>query len=116
MPERTVAQMLSGKSENNLFPEYEATDTDSRRTAIDDTSFSPEVKAKVRGWHIRSDNLLSDLDAMLARRRRVLMATSMWGGGGVILPSLRKTMRTWAWAWAQGEGEGSGSGSDSGQR
>ena len=72
MPERTVAQMLSGKSENNLFPEYEATDADSRRTAIDDTSFSPEVKAKVRGWHIRSDNLLSDLDAMLARRRRAV--------------------------------------------
>ena len=72
MPERTVAQMLSGKSENNLFPEYESTDADSRRTAIDDTSFSPEVKAKVRGWHIRSDNLLSDLDAMLARRRRAV--------------------------------------------
>ena len=65
MPERTVAQMLSGKSENNLFPEYEATDTgDSRRTAIDDTSFSPEVKAGAR-WHIRSDNLLSILDAMI---------------------------------------------------
>ena len=72
MPERTVAQMLSGKSENNLFPEYQATDTDSRRTAIDDTSFSPEVKAKVRGWHIRSDNLLADLDAMLALRRRAI--------------------------------------------
>ena len=51
---------------------------------------------------------------MLARLRRVLMAASMWGGGGVILPSLRKTMRTWAWAWAQGEGEGEGEGSDSG--
>ena len=72
MPERTVAQMLSGKSENNLFPEYEATDADSRRTAIDDTSFSPEVKAKVRGWHIRSDNLLADLDAMIALRRRAV--------------------------------------------
>ena len=32
--------------------------------------------------------------AVLGRRRRVLMTASMCGGGGVILPSLRKTMRT----------------------
>ena len=52
---------------------------------------------------------------MLARLRRVLMAASMWGGGGVILPSLRKTMRTWAWAYAQGEGEGEGEGESEGK-
>ena len=31
----------------------------------------------------------------VGRRRRAPMAASMWGGGGVILPPFRKTMRTW---------------------
>ena len=58
--------------EADLFPEY-ANNGDTRvfRTAIDDTTFSPEVKAKVADWHRRSHDLLSDLDAMLTRRRQV---------------------------------------------
>ena len=54
----------------DLFPEYDAS-APTFKTAIDDTSFSPEVKAKVADWHRRSHDLLSSLDEMLNRRRQV---------------------------------------------
>ena len=65
--------MLAGAS--NLFPEYDR-DADSSEknrgyiSAIEDSSFSPEVKAAVAGWHRRSADLLDSMDAMLARRRQ----------------------------------------------
>ena len=53
----------------DLIPEYDGNGP-RFRTAIDDTSFSSEVKAKVANWHQRSHDLLSQLDAMLNRQRQ----------------------------------------------
>jgi hypothetical protein len=70
------ARTHDGATADNLFPEYAkqagSQEPKTYRTAIDDTSFSPEVKAKVADWHRRSDDLLSSLDDMLARRRQTL--------------------------------------------
>ena len=38
-------------------------------TAIDGTSFSPEVKAKCRDWHRRGAELIASLDELLERRK-----------------------------------------------
>ena len=64
--------MLAGSS--SLFPEYErdagSSNPDGYISAIEGSSFSPEVKAAVAGWHRRGADLLDSMDAMLRRRRQ----------------------------------------------
>lgn len=64
--------MANADGGSSLFPDYAKGEQRRFRTAIDDTSFSPEVKAKVQDWHRRSNDLLCQLDEMLLRRRRAL--------------------------------------------
>jgi len=44
-------------------------DTELYRSAIEDTSFSPEVKAKCMHWHQRGADLLATMDRLLQRRQ-----------------------------------------------
>jgi hypothetical protein len=39
------------------------------RSAIEDSTFSPEIKAKVAAWHVRGAELIAQLDALLSRRQ-----------------------------------------------
>jgi hypothetical protein len=41
------------------------------RSAIEDSTFSPEIKAKVAAWHVRGAELIAQLDALLSRRQGV---------------------------------------------
>ena len=68
--------MTSSHIDIDLFPDYSKNygeDTAQRkpayRSAIEDSSFSPEVKAKVNEWHGKAASMLDALDAMLARRK-----------------------------------------------
>ena len=48
----------------------DAVDATEWRSAIADSSFSPEVKAKCQLWHQRGADLLAQMDALLLRRRQ----------------------------------------------
>lgn len=59
------------KEDGVLFPDYARTTRPTRpayTSAIESTSFSPEVKAAVAGWHERSADLLERMDLALQRR------------------------------------------------
>ena len=62
---RFVAGARPRRETNNLFPDYSKSENDDAkptyRSVIEESSFSPEVKAKVAAWHQRSMDML---DAM----------------------------------------------------